>query len=294
MQAEVESSLYRRFLALSEKFELVPPDFLPIPSDAFASAMGGDEDQGRDVPAPRLLSASLDPSHSTQMLHQEPEPSLAASSSSQHLSVDIDTRSPPGLAAEGSPRRVGRNRTDTMVPSEASSIIEELAARASETPAELSLSADDDLAPSLPTARPPAEDSVPPTQEEPSHEESHANDEPQEAPEPESEATGKISTNLYVLDLTRILEDKAEPDTSEKDSEVETAPSDPTAPEPPKVVEDVTETEASAPLAPSTEEVVEAEPEDKADEDQTSSPPTASPETTELKDSADPSASAPA
>ncbi|RXW21573.1 hypothetical protein EST38_g4266 [Candolleomyces aberdarensis] len=278
MQAEVESSLYRRFLALSEKFELVPPDFLPIPSDAFASAMGGDEDQGRDVPPPSLHSASLDPSHSSQMLHTDPEPSLSASSSSQHLSVDIDTRSPPGLAAEGSPRRMGRNRTDTMVPSEASSIIEELAARAAETPAELSLNSEDDLAPSLPTARPPAEDAIPPTEEEPSPEELPAEDEPQEVPEPKLEAA----------------EDKSEPESSEKDSEVETTPSEPTAPEPSKV-EDSTETEADAEVsAPpsSTEEVVQAESEDKADKDQTPSSPSASPETTELNDSADTAAPA--
>lgn len=188
MQAEVESSLYRRFLALSEKFELVPPEFLPIPSDAFSNAMGGDEDHGRDVPAPRLLSASLDPSHSSQILHQEPEPSLSIPPS-QHLNVDIDSRSPPGLAAEGSPRRMGRNRTDTMVPSEASSIMEELAARMAETPAELSLDADDDVVPSLPTARPPAEeDPSPPPSEEPTPEAKPADDEP----EPRAEAIGKF------------------------------------------------------------------------------------------------------
>ncbi|KAL1745600.1 Mob1/phocein [Schizophyllum fasciatum] len=97
-QAEAESSLYARFLALTQKFDLVPAEFLVIPPRADAEA---------EVEPPRVL-----PPRS----HHEP------------LGVETGARarSPPGLGGSESPRKYGRNRTDTMVFSEAASVAEEL------------------------------------------------------------------------------------------------------------------------------------------------------------------------
>ena len=61
-QAEAESSLYARFLALTSKFDLVPAEFLVIPPRL--TAMSDDErgpGRGDHVEPPRLLSAALDP-----------------------------------------------------------------------------------------------------------------------------------------------------------------------------------------------------------------------------------------
>ncbi|KAK6971878.1 Mob1/phocein, partial [Favolaschia claudopus] len=63
-QAEAESSLYARFLALTEKFDLVPADFLVIPPRAVASSSEERSGSmvpavGLDVPPPTLLGASL-------------------------------------------------------------------------------------------------------------------------------------------------------------------------------------------------------------------------------------------
>ncbi|KAF7356587.1 hypothetical protein MVEN_00992500 [Mycena venus] len=66
-QAEAESSLYARFLALTEKFDLVPADFLVIPPRAVANEPGPDSGRrgsivpapGADVPPPTLLGAAL-------------------------------------------------------------------------------------------------------------------------------------------------------------------------------------------------------------------------------------------
>lgn len=130
-QAEVESSLYARFLALSSKFELVPPEFLPIPAEAFAGHHEEDEEVG-----PRGLDAAgLEPQSNSsiaqQPQHQEPGPYSRDSLTLQVPGEPFQSGapSPPGLQAENSPRKIGRNRTDTMVPSDVSAIMEELAAR---------------------------------------------------------------------------------------------------------------------------------------------------------------------
>ncbi|KAF9029166.1 Mob1/phocein [Hymenopellis radicata] len=99
-QAEAESSLYARFLALTTKFELVPAEFQVIPSRT----------DDIDVPPPRLLAAGVDTTESEDESKNGREKS----------------NSPPGLRNE-SPRKIGRNRTDTMVYSEAFSVVEELA-----------------------------------------------------------------------------------------------------------------------------------------------------------------------
>ncbi|RDX54628.1 Mob1/phocein [Lentinus brumalis] len=121
-QAEAESSLYARFLALTSKFELVPAEFLVIPPRL--TAMSDDDRGGRGdhVEPPRLLAASLDPRRNLGR-DEHGWPSEAG------LSRNRGT-SPPGPAGpqrNESPRKFGRNRTDTMVYSEAFSVAEELA-----------------------------------------------------------------------------------------------------------------------------------------------------------------------
>ncbi|EJD05475.1 Mob1/phocein [Fomitiporia mediterranea MF3/22] len=96
--AEAENSLYARFLALTSRFELVPPEFLVIPprmtnTDASSTSPA-------EAEPPRLLGAALNP--------QPPSPERS------------------GLAGYESPRKVGRNRTDTMVFSEAEAYSEAL------------------------------------------------------------------------------------------------------------------------------------------------------------------------
>ncbi|KAJ7135823.1 Mob1/phocein [Mycena epipterygia] len=110
-QAEAESSLYARFLALTEKFDLVPADFLVIPPRATPEA-----------PPPTLLGAALrlDTTH----------PSSASSSSNANNNNNADpaspadapasatretSASPPGLEEGAGTRRYGRSRTDTMM-----------------------------------------------------------------------------------------------------------------------------------------------------------------------------------
>ncbi|KAJ7274875.1 Mob1/phocein [Mycena rebaudengoi] len=97
-QAEAESSLYARFLALTDKFDLVPAEFLVIPPRTTPSA-------ARDVPPPTLLGASL---------HVETQQDDGArEGTTQHQRGQ--SASPPGLEDGVSPRRYGRNRTDTMM-----------------------------------------------------------------------------------------------------------------------------------------------------------------------------------
>jgi hypothetical protein len=90
-QAEAESSLYARFLALTSRFDLVPPEFLVIPP-----RLHPEDAASEHVEPPRLLAAAIEPH-------------------------------PPSLEKEPSPEpRKSRNRTDTMVFSEAYSYAEDL------------------------------------------------------------------------------------------------------------------------------------------------------------------------
>lgn len=95
-QAEAESSLYGRFLALTSRFDLVPPEFLVIPPH-----LNPEDTVPEDVEPPRLLAAAVEP-HAPLS-----EPDFPA-------------------AADPSPRK-NRSRTDTMVFSEAYNMAEELA-----------------------------------------------------------------------------------------------------------------------------------------------------------------------
>ncbi|KAG2140640.1 Mob1/phocein [Suillus clintonianus] len=117
-QAEAESSLYARFLKLTGQFDLVPTEFLVIPPSAVLSGRKGRDE---DVEPPRLLAAAVNPP-------REREDPIAE----QAQPPNVRGKSPPGLSSDSligtdSPRRLGRNRTDTMVFSEAYNVAEELA-----------------------------------------------------------------------------------------------------------------------------------------------------------------------
>ncbi|KAJ6493079.1 Mob1/phocein [Mycena sanguinolenta] len=132
-QAEAESSLYARFLALTEKFDLVPADFLVIPPRAVASSSSGAEDgegggrrssmvpaPGMDVPPPTLLGAALhvDTSSSSSPGAFEGEQAQGVSPPGLEgaAGAGADATSPHSAPATGaSGRRFGRSRTDTMM-----------------------------------------------------------------------------------------------------------------------------------------------------------------------------------
>jgi len=144
-QAEAESSLYARFLKLTNQFDLVPPEFLVIPE----SAIHQDEKSLTEhVEPPRLFSAVA---HPTPVLQNE---SIMADSLG-----DFDSR-PRGLDAVNhvgtdSPRRLGRSRTDTMVFSDGYSVTEDLSRSDEAAPADSSLLA---ISPTDPDLSPPDED----------------------------------------------------------------------------------------------------------------------------------------
>ncbi|KAG5641557.1 hypothetical protein DXG03_004784 [Asterophora parasitica] len=147
-QAEAESSLYARFLALTSKFDLVPPEFLVIPArvtDHEHDDRGNLKDRDFDVQPPRLLAAAVDPraahegeaDFASRQQQQQTQSNAAASCPGQWERrgsvvppVVVTDRpkndSPPGLGSE-SPRKMGRSRTDTMVLHEAFVVAEEMA-----------------------------------------------------------------------------------------------------------------------------------------------------------------------
>ncbi|KAJ7466713.1 Mob1/phocein [Mycena galericulata] len=109
-QAEAESSLYARFLALTEKFDLVPADFLVIPPRVPAPAAQGDRRGSigplADVPPPTLLGAAL---------HVDTASSAPAGAELETGAGREKSASPPGLDEALNTRRYGRSRTDTMM-----------------------------------------------------------------------------------------------------------------------------------------------------------------------------------
>ncbi|KIK38955.1 hypothetical protein CY34DRAFT_808841 [Suillus luteus UH-Slu-Lm8-n1] len=117
-QAEAESSLYARFLKLTSQFDLVPTEFLVIPPSAVLSGRKGRDE---DVEPPRLLAAAVNPPRKQEDQNAHVE---------QAQPPNVREKSPPGLSSDSSigtdsPRRLGRNRTDTMVFSEAYNVVEE-------------------------------------------------------------------------------------------------------------------------------------------------------------------------
>ncbi|KAG2060062.1 Mob1/phocein [Suillus hirtellus] len=120
-QAEAESSLYARFLKLTSQFDLVPTEFLVIPPGTVLSGRRGRDE---DVEPPRLLAAAVNPPREREDQN--------APTAEQAQPPNVREKSPPGLSSDSphgtdSPRRLGRNRTDTMVFSEAYNAGEELA-----------------------------------------------------------------------------------------------------------------------------------------------------------------------
>ena len=129
-QAEVESSLYARFLALTSKFDLVPSEFLVIPTTRSNNSGEGGRHE-IEVEPPRLLAASVDRQHLRPPEIQEPPQISQFEGGWEKANENVDNHNPPGLGdaspvRDQSPRRYGRNRTDTMVFSEAFNVTEEL------------------------------------------------------------------------------------------------------------------------------------------------------------------------
>jgi hypothetical protein len=108
-QAEAESSLYARFLALTFKFDLVPAEFLIIPTQSGMS----DEPE-----PPRLLAAAVDPMHHTGSDDENDDRGRGT-----HRGLGMDILG--GIDRNPSPRK-GRNRTGTMIFSEALILADEL------------------------------------------------------------------------------------------------------------------------------------------------------------------------
>ncbi|KIK65675.1 hypothetical protein GYMLUDRAFT_39179 [Collybiopsis luxurians FD-317 M1] len=119
-QAEAESSLYRRFEEIVARWNLVPREFLVIPTRDDNGEIGREEPKlNAAAVVPTILSNDQNPSNDS-----DAEPSSASDAlnvSPPHLEDDSKS---PGSGSPG--RRFGRNRTDTMVFSDATSIIEEL------------------------------------------------------------------------------------------------------------------------------------------------------------------------
>ncbi|KAG2144127.1 Mob1/phocein [Suillus bovinus] len=120
-QAEAESSLYARFLKLTSQFDLVPTEFLVIPP---GTVLSGRKGRDEDVEPPRLLAAAVNPPREREDQN--------APTAEQTQSSNVREKSPPGLSNDSphgtdSPRRIGRNRTDTMVFTEGYNVAEELA-----------------------------------------------------------------------------------------------------------------------------------------------------------------------
>ncbi|KAJ8514836.1 hypothetical protein ONZ45_g7668 [Pleurotus djamor] len=157
-QAEAESSLYARFLALTSKFELVPVDFLVIPrgfgfGESDNSAAEDTDRTGRDSKPPRMLAASTSNDHPLNAY--EPTASHTESDVNVPPASGQPVSGPPGLGIDTvmlldptpqpqqialpesgseSPKKVGRSRTDTMVLSDISFIAEELSKADSTSP----------------------------------------------------------------------------------------------------------------------------------------------------------------
>ncbi|TFY56641.1 hypothetical protein EVG20_g8851 [Dentipellis fragilis] len=147
-QAEAESSLYARFLALTSKFDLVPSDFLVIPSRISPD----------DAEPPRLLPAAISPQIARRPYDDDRGRGVDNAQGQSPFSSGIE-RNP-------SPRK-GRSRTDTMVLSESFNIAEELARpeyspatrrEGAPEPEDISLSIPGPAADAVPV--PPADDAI--------------------------------------------------------------------------------------------------------------------------------------
>ena len=131
-QAEAESSLYARFLALTSKFDLVPAEFLVIPSNQYG---GEGERDCRDLHdqypphqqhlGPPVARTSLSPQIQQQKL-EVGRPGSPLISATSHPSIPIGGIGEHPTTGNGTRLRFGRNRTDTMVFAEFSGVADEL------------------------------------------------------------------------------------------------------------------------------------------------------------------------
>lgn len=92
----------------------------------------GEGGRNDDVEPPRLLAASIDRQQQPQIQEPQPEQQRELEGENDAGEWSERAKSPPGLggaspARDQSPRRYGRNRTDTMVFSEAFNVAEDLA-----------------------------------------------------------------------------------------------------------------------------------------------------------------------
>ncbi|KAG6807147.1 hypothetical protein H0H87_001834, partial [Tephrocybe sp. NHM501043] len=137
-QAEAESSLYARFLALTSKFDLVPTEFLVIPTHS-GSGSDSDSDREGETHIPRLLAAAVEPQALEQQEHGQGQGSMHWERRGSVIPIEprAKSNSPPGLNNGGgseSPRKMGRNRTDTMVLHDGYAVAEELAKASPKVP----------------------------------------------------------------------------------------------------------------------------------------------------------------
>lgn len=143
-QAEAESSLYARFLALTSKFDLVPSEFLVIPTTPDDD---DDDEHSRDSGfglKEVKLGTSYDPrrglghllqQHQLPSSFQDDFPDVPRTRRVPHQQQqqqqqpphDIQTQVQPGPSGMESPKKLGRNRTHTMVLSEAAGVVDDLA-----------------------------------------------------------------------------------------------------------------------------------------------------------------------
>jgi len=132
-QAEAESSLYARFLALTAKFDLVPAEFLVIPSSQFSG------DDSREREEYENSRQQYPPQH--QQDHHGLSSAITEGREQQDHLIEADIPNRGSTSTNGgigespsasSRSRFGRNRTGTMVFAdvEATAIADELAARA--------------------------------------------------------------------------------------------------------------------------------------------------------------------
>ncbi|KAH7869786.1 Mob1/phocein, partial [Lentinula edodes] len=127
-QAEAESSLYRRFEEMVGRWGLVPREFLVIPSLGKENDLSKLDDDSRKREEPRLEAAAVKPV------------SILLDNSAVGTGPTVNRITPPLEAGAGgdfsrskssspgntSGKKFGRNRTGTMVFSEASALVDEL------------------------------------------------------------------------------------------------------------------------------------------------------------------------
>ena len=121
-QAEAESSLYARFLALTSRFDLVPAEFLVIPP---SHADGAERPQ--EVEPPRLLGAAIDLHRGQEHAGGKEDPSSKHDFAELSLEPNGEGSSDLLRSPAGPDGQRRRNRTDTMIFSDVVNIAEDLA-----------------------------------------------------------------------------------------------------------------------------------------------------------------------